>query len=101
MVDRAVMLLDKIRGYTSVLGNITFAQHGLDAVVSRPTLIMAGERAPERVRVTPQGRGGGGESEYLHADIYIGGEKVESKVIKMVKRAGQLGRLTFPEKVIP
>jgi hypothetical protein len=51
--------------------------------------------------VTPQGRGGGGgEPEYLHADIYIGGDKVESKIVKMVRRSAQLGRLTFPEKAV-
>jgi hypothetical protein len=45
---------------------------GLDAIFSAPTIIGVGEAGPERVTVTPLGRGGGegggGETHY-HYDL--------------------------------
>ncbi len=42
-----------IENYTSVLKNIQFGASGLDRVVNKPTLFMAGERQPERVTISP------------------------------------------------
>jgi hypothetical protein len=36
-----------------ILGKVTFAQHGVDMTVTRPTMFMAGERGAERVTVAP------------------------------------------------
>lgn len=36
--------------------SIKFAEFGMDEMVAKPTLIMAGEAGPERVQVTPSGR---------------------------------------------
>jgi len=97
--EHIVPSLSRIVDYTSALKNIQYGQHGLDMTVARPTLFAAGERnTRERVKITP---GGGDEPGYLHADIYIGGTKVDTAIVKLVRRAGQLGRLTFPGKVIP
>lgn len=39
--------------------DVQWYQHGLDAIISRPTLIGVGEAGAERVQVTPLGGGGG------------------------------------------
>ena len=46
----------------SQVKKLKLAQFGMDEVVSSPTLVMAGEAGPERIKVTPQGRTGSGGS---------------------------------------
>jgi len=54
--------LKAIRKNTASLKGATFAQHGFDSMVYKPTMFMAGEKGVEHVRVTPSGgiSGGGG-----------------------------------------
>jgi hypothetical protein len=45
--------------------DVQWYQHGLDAIISRPTLIGVGEAGAERVQVTPLGGGSGGGNDAL------------------------------------
>jgi hypothetical protein len=84
--------LKQIASHTAALKNITSAQHGLDAMVRQPTLLMV--HGGERVKVTPQsGRMRGGEIIEVHLNNYIGDDKIETKIIKTVNRAIGLKRI--------
>jgi hypothetical protein len=55
-------------GSASTIGGPTqFAQHGMDRVIRRPTMIVAGEAGPEHVKVTPLtgGKARGGQAPSL------------------------------------
>lgn len=59
---------------------------GLDAVISKPTLIGVGERGPEHVKVTPGGRGGG-VTYVINVQVMPGGEAEAGRVIVQRIRA--------------
>jgi hypothetical protein len=60
-------------------------QFGLDAIVSRPTMFLAGEAGAERVTITPQGRPGGGAGGFV-ANINIYGSGDPQSIARAVKR---------------
>ena len=72
---------------------IKLAQHGMDEVVSKPTLIMAGEAGPERVQVTPRGRSSssqGGLTVNFNGPV-TNKDFVRDTVIPEIQRVQKLG----------
>lgn len=74
--------------------------NGLDAVVSRPTLIGVGERGREHVQVTPMvpgGRGFGGDVHvHLHNDGVIGSQQqLEMWLNAGINKLARTGRLRY------
>jgi len=79
--------LKAIAENTAILQKVQFGQHGLDTMVNRPTMFVAGERGPERVTVMPRGGNQGMVPEQITVPIYIGGEKIEERIIRIVNRS--------------
>lgn len=72
---------------------IKMAEHGMDEVVSKPTLIMAGEAGPERVQVTPRGRSSssqGGLTVNFNGPV-TNKDFVRDTVIPEIQRVQKLG----------
>ena len=72
---------------------LKMAQHGMDEVVSQPTLIMAGEAGPERVQVTPRGRSSssqGGLTVNFNGPV-TNKDFVRDTVIPEIQRVQKLG----------
>ena len=73
---------------------LKFAQYGMDEMVSKPTLIVAGEAGPERVQVTPADRpasqqGGGLTINFLGP--VTNREFVRDEIIPEINRVQKLG----------
>ncbi len=69
-------------GFYSLRGR---GQFGLDAMVSGPTLFMAGEAGRERVTITPEGRSAAGGGGFV-ANIHIYGASDPDAAARAVKR---------------
>lgn len=60
-------------------------RHGTDQIVTRPTVFGAGENGPERVKITPLGRGSGGVS-IGRVNVNVTGGISERRVLKLLDR---------------
>jgi len=59
---RSVDAIGDVHPFVSdLVSRITFAAKGFHGLVSRPTLFVAGDAGPERVDISPRGRGRGGD----------------------------------------
>ena len=75
--------------------DVRFAEFGMDEMVSKPTLIMAGEAGPERVNITPASRpsseqGGGGMTINFLGPV-TNKEFVRDTIIPEIDRVQRLG----------
>jgi hypothetical protein len=75
--------------------DVRFAEFGMDEMVSKPTLIMAGEAGPERVSITPasrpsSGQGGGGMTINFLGPV-TNKEFVRDTIIPEINRVQGLG----------
>ena len=75
--------------------DVRFAEFGMDEMVSKPTLIMAGEAGPERVNITPASRpsseqGGGGMTINFLGPV-TNKEFVRDTIIPEIDRVQKLG----------
>lgn len=62
MLYTLVQIRDVLANLDTTLGRIIPAANGFSGLVSQPRLFLAGERGPEYVSVTPNGRGTGGQT---------------------------------------
>ena len=73
---------------------LKFAQYGMDEMVSKPTLIMAGEAGPERVQVTPADRPASQQTNGLTINFLgpvTNREFVRDEIIPEINRVQKLG----------
>ena len=75
--------------------SIKFAEFGMDEMISKPTLIMAGEAGPERVNITPASRpsseqGGGGMTINFLGPV-TDREFVRDTIIPEIQKVSNLG----------
>lgn len=75
-------------GYLGSLVGIT-AANGYDGVVTRPTMMMVGERGAERVSVTPNGQSGGGGGVTINIQNMVGSsgdiERLRSMILDVLQ----------------
>jgi hypothetical protein len=75
-------------GYLGNLVGIT-AANGYDGVVTRPTMMMVGERGAERVSVTPNGQSGGGGGVTINIQNMVGSsgdiERLRSMILDVLQ----------------
>tara|TARA_R110002096_G_scaffold290403_1_gene484713 strand:+ start:41 stop:2011 length:1971 start_codon:yes stop_codon:yes gene_type:complete len=82
-------------GAMGVAKKLKFAQFGMNEMVSKPTLIMAGEAGPERVNITPASRpsseqGGGGMTINFLGPV-TDREFVRDTIIPEIQKVSNLG----------
>ena len=75
--------------------SIKFAATGMDEIVTKPTMIIAGEAGAERVNVTPLNRttapaGGGGAGITVNISAPLVDETVVDSIIPAIKRAERM-----------
>ena len=81
---------------SNLLSGIKFAASGLDEVVTKPTLIMAGEAGPESVQITPlegpkdEPQGGGGITVNVSGNV-LSQDFVEGELAENIKDAIRRG----------
>jgi hypothetical protein len=84
----------QIATISNQISELQAAQFGMDEMVSRPTLILAGEAGPERVQVTPadrpSSRGGGGLTLNFNGPV-TDKEFIRDTVIPEIQRVQKLG----------
>lgn len=75
-------------GYLGSLVGIT-AANGYDGVVTRPTMMMVGERGAEHVSVTPSGQAGGGAGVTINIQNMVGSsgdiERLRSMILDVLQ----------------
>jgi len=84
---RFVSFFQTIGGFASFSG-IT-AANGYDGVVTRPTMMMVGERGAEHVSVTPSGQAGGGAGVTINIQNMVGSsgdiERLRSMILDVLQ----------------
>ena len=85
----------QIATISNQISELQAAQFGMDEMVSRPTLILAGEAGPERVQVTPAGRpasqgGGGGLTLNFNGPV-TNKEFIRDTVIPEIQKVQDMG----------
>jgi len=84
---RFVSFFQTIGGFASFAG-IT-AANGYDGVVTRPTMMMVGERGAEHVSVTPSGQAGGGAGVTINIQNMVGSsgdiERLRSMILDVLQ----------------
>lgn len=91
----AVAALVALEAAKAGVRSIKFAEFGMDEMISKPTLIMAGEAGPERVNITPASRpsseqGGGGMTINFLGPV-TNKEFVRDTIIPEINRVQSLG----------
>ncbi len=66
----------------AAIRSIKFAEHGMNEVVTSPTMIVAGEAGPEHVNITPLSGGGQQNSQGSSININISGGVVQEDYIR-------------------
>lgn len=93
-IGTAIMGLIALEGAKSVLKNLKFAEHGMNEIVTEPTMIIAGEKGAESVNITPLGsgggEGGGGINLHFHSPV-TNVDFVRDFIIPEIKNAKSLG----------
>ena len=94
-IGAAIASLAALEAAKAGVRSIKFAEFGMDEMISRPTLIMAGEAGPERVNITPASRpsseqGGGGMTINFLGPV-TNKEFVRDTIIPEINRVQSLG----------
>ena len=94
-IGAAMAALVALEAAKAGVRSIKFAEFGMDEMISKPTLIMAGEAGPERVSITPTSRPSSGQSGGGMTINFLGPvtnkEFVRDTIIPEINRVQSLG----------
>ena len=94
-IGAAMAALVALEAAKAGVRSIKFAEFGMDEMISKPTLIMAGEAGPERVSITPTSRPSSGQSGGGMTINFLGPvtnkEFVRDTIIPEINRVQNLG----------